>query len=428
MKSGIGFKSRIWEILALVQQRGLIWFLGKASLRLMALPFMLLGFLPALILRFCGIRILNVGYQRIGHLALEPDCYIKEEMLGLHPPYKAVVCAPRNKTANPHLVRYWNRYVHFITSPVLCLALRPICGQRAVRFDLRRYTAGMNETPSYIAVQAAWRGRPPLLELTETDRRRGAARLRELGVPEGAWFVCIHNREGGYSPVDEHVHSYRNSEIDSYLLAMEAIIARGGWCIRIGDRAMKKLPSMERVVDYAHHELRADWMDIFLCASCRFFLGNSSGAFLLSSIFGVPAALANLAPFSAVLPFQKDDLGIPKLLWSENDNRLLGFKEALDSPIATARHAADYVRAGVLVIDNSAEEIRDLALEQLGRVEGRLQYSPEDDMLQERFKSLLRPGHYTYGSSSRVSREFLRKYSYLLSCPGDTQRIYGTPH
>lgn len=352
--------------------------------------------------------------ERIGHLALEPDCYLKEEALGLHPRFKAFVCAPIDKVANRHLLSYWRPYLRFITSPVVCWLLKPIACQAVVQYDVYQYGTAMEETATCGALQAKWGERKPLLDLTAFDERRGRNCLRAMGIPDDAWFVCVHNREGGYSPSDEHLHSFRNSSITSYLEALDAITSRGGWCIRMGDPSMTRLPMLRRVVDYAHHPLRSDWLDIYLCARCKFFLGSASGLPILANIFGVPFALANIAPLSAVLPLGPKDLGVPKLLRATATNRVLTFGEILDSPLAIARLTSQYEEAGVEVLDNTPDEIMALALEMLDNITCGPQYTEEDESLQRRFKCLLKPGHYCYRCESRVGRHFLSKYSHLL--------------
>ena len=51
----------------------------------------------------------------------------------------------------------------------------------------------------------------------------------------------------------------------------------GGWVIRIGDSNLSPLPALANFFDYCRSEMRADWMDIFLLANCRFMLGTNSG-------------------------------------------------------------------------------------------------------------------------------------------------------
>ena len=386
--------------------------------RLLILPFRPLKaaffFTAKFLLKHLNVRFLWTNIDRIGHLSCDVDCYIKERELGLAPKHHAILLAPENKVANKALLGYWRRYIRAISSPRVLEMLNPLLSHPPLRLNVYEYTTAINETAPFYNIQKQWGDRPPLLSLRQEDIARGEKRLLELGLPPGAWFVCVHSREGGYSPHDERIHSHRNSAIESYRMAMEAIADRGGWCIRVGDPTMKKMPPMQNAVDYAHSPLRADWMDLFLFARCRFFLGNSSGPFLAASAFGVPVALANQAPVSVVLPCGKKDIGIPKLIWSLKEQRLLTFPEILGTPIGDMRFSPDYERAGIKVIDNTPEDIRDLALEQLDRVEGRLTYDPVDEALQAKFKALMKPGHYSYGSDSRVGRAFLKKHAALL--------------
>jgi len=76
----------------------------------------------------------------------------------------------------------------------------------------------------------------------------------------------------------------RNANISDYTDAMRAIVARGGWCIRVGDPTMRPLDPIPGVVDYARSSSKSDWMDLFLCARCRFFLGNTSGYSVLRDL------------------------------------------------------------------------------------------------------------------------------------------------
>jgi putative glycosyltransferase (TIGR04372 family) len=266
-----------------------------------------------------------------------------------------------------------------------------------------------------MAIQAAYAGRPPLLQLTDEHRTRGIACLRQLGVPDGAWFVCVHCREPGYAPGEKQ--EYRDGDVDNYRLAMATIVERGGWCVRMGDPTMTHLPKMDCVVDYAHSDLRSDWMDVFLAASCRFFLGSASGLTNVASVFGVPSAIANQAPLSVVFPGGGFDIGIPKLFWSREKGRPLTFAEVLSCSLGDARFQPCYDDAGITIIDNSPEDIRDVTFEMLEFVDGTLLYSPEDEHRQAQLKSLFKPGHYSFGARSRAGRAFLRKYESLLVPP-----------
>lgn len=381
--------------------------------------------LPLALLCYCaGFRILQLTHpERIGHLVGEVDCVLKEALLGRAPECKGLFLAPDDRVANRHIVRYLDRYLTVIHSPRLCRLLSTAATLYPfVRYrqDMSRYFSAIGETAEFNEIYSEWGDRPPLLELGQADRVRGEAALRVLGIPAGAPFVCFHSRDAGYSPADEHLHTYRNAGIETYLPAVEAMVERGLYCVRMGDPSMPGLQPLPKVVDYAHSPIRSDWMDVFLCASCEFFLGSSSGLYLVSTAFGRRSALANLAPMSTALSGGENQISIPKLLWLEREQRFLSFPETFSSPVADFRFSSLYRDAGVTPIDNEPDDIRALALEMLQQVRSPAEYSEEEEELQRRFRAFFRPGHYGFGSRARIGKTFLRKYAYLFDTAAKT--------
>ena len=66
------------------------------------------------------------------------------------------------------------------------------------------------------------------------------------------------------------------------------------------------------IIDYANL-YRTDFGDAFLPANCDFFLGNTAGIFLVSTIFNINSAVANYAPLD-ITPFLRNDIYLPKYL------------------------------------------------------------------------------------------------------------------
>jgi putative glycosyltransferase (TIGR04372 family) len=364
-------------------------------------------------LHLAGYRRLPVLTQRIGHLAVEVDSFLKQRILGELPHRKYFITAPERRVSNPWLLRYWARHVPVVSHPLACFFLDAMSRWGLMRKDVREYLLRLDQTATAYRIAAAWGARPPILDLTEEDQKWGRDVLRGLGVPDDGWFVAVHVREGGFSPADEAVHRHRNASLHAALPAMRRIVRRGGYCIRMGDSSMTPLPLEQGFIDYAHHAAKSARMDVYLCARTRFFLGNSSGLVFVSAAFGVPSALANSTPMSNFALLARD-LSIPKLLWSVPNSRFLRFDEVLDSPAGNFRHASLFDAAGLRLVENSAEEIVALVEEMMDAMEGRSAYAPLDRSRQRACRELLRPGHYSYGTCANIAASFLRAHRDLL--------------
>ena len=364
----------------------------------------------AAIAHVAGYRRITFIVGRIGHLAAEPDSFLKSVALGELPGRKYFFLAPRGGVANEHLLSYWAARIPVVRDPMLCRLFDAMSALGLMLFDAGRYVLRLDRSQEAYRINARWAGRAPLLALTEEDNLWGEQEIAALGVPRGGWFVCVHAREGGFSPQDEATHAHRNGSIEALVPAMQEIVARGGFCVRMGDPSTRPLPVIEGVVDYAHHANRSPRLDVVLCAKAKFFLGNSSGIAIVSSVFGVPAALANMVPLSA-LGIMPSDLSIPKLYRRRQDGRPLGFGEVFGTAAANFRYALQYSQAGIDLVENTADEIRELTKEMLDRLDGRSAPEAGDETLQRCFMALVRQGDYGYGAASRVGAAFLRRYA-----------------
>jgi|GEM_PF-423903 len=366
-----------------------------------------------------GIRLLDASswLLALGHIACL-DIYLKIGLLGWRQRHKTMMLVtPHHKIPNKALLNYWKPYIELISDASQMPISHPSADYLTDFYWATTLPSGktlMNSTQVAAVVYKQWEeeNRPPLLNLSDSDAERGWDCLQKLGMPKNAWFVSLHVREPGFHKNWNKVHpATRDADINTYLLAVKSITARGGWVIRMGDITMKSLPQMERVIDYAHSEFKSDWMDVFLCASSHFFIGTASGLSLVPHTFGVPCALTNWAPMGLPPSYPKN-IFIPKLYWSQKENRNLTFAEIFDSPLMYREFTKYFSSVGIVVVDNTPEEINDLVWEMFKRLDGTINYTDEDECLQEQFK-ILSVTHGSY-NGSRLGKDFLQKYVYLL--------------
>ena len=376
--------------------------------------FKLVYAVPALLTWMSPFRFVNIAVpSRIGHLAIEVDWFLKRRALGHYGAIRPILMLRPERCGNAALLWIWAPHFIHITHPVVEFLLRPLMYFDGLRIDTGPCVSGFGEPALYPLVNEEWGDRPPLFRIPDEMAQRGEAALAALGVPTDAWFVCVHARDGIDSSGDEALHAFRNSNVALCEPAIDEIIARGGWCIRMGEKGAPPLRERPRVINYPDTPFKFDWMDLFLCARARCFLGNTSGICIVSMIAGVPSALTNMIPFGACLGLGPHDISIPKGL-SRADGEPLTWSEIFSSEISEYRFLPQFERIGLIPIENTPDQIRALVLEMLGTLDGDFVRSQEVDELQLRFRMMLTPRHYVRHATSRLGAAFLREHEHLL--------------
>lgn len=362
----------------------------------------------------CGLRFAIISNpNRIGHLAAEVDCFLKERSLGLVPPVNPVLLIPQKKAGNSALLDIYKEHLTVWEKSWQRVLFSQFCRFDMLRLPLSRPVVAIDESASYSQIMALWEDRAPIIKLPQPFLDEGYRLLKQMGLPDGVWFVPLHVREAGYSPVDDNMHSHRNADIATYDIAIDEIIARGGWVIRMGDPSMTPMRTRAGLIDYARSSFKADKMDIWLCAHAHFFLGSSSGLAVVAGMFNRPAALTNMIPLGACYGMSPRDVSIAKKM-IKHDGGSISFEKMFSSGLSRQRYAWLFEEHEITIKNNTPEEIRDVTLEMLARHDGTFASTKEDETLQLRFRALLRPGDYSYGSTARMGRNWLRTHAHLL--------------
>jgi putative glycosyltransferase (TIGR04372 family) len=384
-------------------------------------------YLPAAIV----LRMFNVRFPyshtvgtKFGHLAGDPGCYFKAQATGILPPHRAILVVSRSRVSNRFLLELWRSKFTVVSHPVLAILLTPFKWSPLTRSqmylygyqipseqgDILTFGPAMDEIETRFEKINAGN---PVLTIDEKVQNQGRRVLLQLGIPLGSWWVALHVRQG---PSDDHSGFPRNADPRTYLDAAQAIFDRGGYVVRIGDPSMTPLPKMDGLVDLAHSSHRSDWMDIFVFGCARFLLSSNSGPVSLAQLFEVPVAAANWIPMSQGLVGRRD-IRIPKLILRSSSLEILSFDTVLGSDaLRDIDTVGSFNQASVEWQDNTPEEIEELAVEMLDRLEGTFENEPSDDKLQNRFQELVLSSitPLTHGTTAKIGQQFLRARSDLF--------------
>ena len=359
----------------------------------------------------------SVVCQAFGEMAAKLDLFAKAKALGWIEEARVILPAPASIIANRALLEYWEDHVRVVYEATEIQDAMRRYADCWLMLDYVKDETGrwMQRDLAHAVIQDRWEeeDRPPILKLKDKHREQGQAWLRRHGVPDDVWFVTMFVREAGYYDEDpESGHNkYRNADIANYASAMREIVDRGGWVVRIGDPSMTPLSPMEGVIDYSTDPQRHDWLDLFLCASCRFFVGTDSGPFWIPGAFGVPVVSSDQFPYGP-WPVSRHDLFIIKPLQTVADARRLTIEETVRPEFFGVAFTHVYDSRGVAVIDNTTDEIKEVVVEMIERLDGTAEYSEEDECLQVDFKA--QADLHRVGIPSRIGRGFLRRHASLL--------------
>ncbi|MFA5147144.1 MAG: TIGR04372 family glycosyltransferase [Candidatus Omnitrophota bacterium] len=349
---------------------------------------------------------------RIGHFAANTEIYLCERDAGLwhKGPRTVDLFYFQRSVCNRQLARMWKRLLP-VSSLIYYLhqANRWIPGWRHHDISLHKI---------YDSHALIYKTKPHL-RFTAEEESRGYSALRRMGIPGDGAFVCFHSRDTAYLDTVYPTtywtyHDHRNSDIKTYLPAMERLAAGGYYAVRMGAVVEDPIKTGNgRIIDYASG-YRSDFMDIFLPSRCRFFLGSTAGYLEVPRIFRTPIAYVNFLPVGYMHTASPSDLYIFKKLWLRKEKRLMTFREIFGSGAASFLYTSDYEKNGIEVIDNTAGEISDLATEMDARLDKRWTPAPEDDELQARFWKVFRSYQPNGVSLARVGAQFLRDNRGLL--------------
>jgi putative glycosyltransferase (TIGR04372 family) len=347
---------------------------------------------PILLIRFGNLR-----NHTLGTYSLHAECYVADRELGILQPKATDFFFHTEPRANRVLDGLIEQRINVTPFAEYCARVNAnipggaahVCQLGNSQFDrLRDHHRVYWHTRQHFSLSDD--------QITEARRI-----LREkTGMPENAKFICFFSRTSSYlqslhwhgeiRKADEvPVENIRDSNITTYLPAAERMAAQGYWLFRMGAVVDERIPrSHPNIIDYAA-EFRSELLDIYLMSHCHMAFSDTTGLIDLSFMFRRPVARANVVNLLTVYPW--GEVFIPKLFWRKAEQRHMTLREILSLGLGTfgsGEWPDIAARHGLVAHNNTAEEIEDLVVETLDRLEGRWQQTATDDLLQARLKKI----------------------------------------
>ena len=375
-----------------------------------------------LISPFYKIRLNRLPSERIGHFVESAGLSLCEKIQG--ETYKDI-CWFQTPTCNTQLEKMVKR-VFFVSWCVryLILANNFFPSLKLVPFVDQFYkedTWGQEKYPHCNAKGLYFKTKDikeAYLPFSHNEEVEAKQVVNSLGIRDSDKFVCLIVRDSEYlstvySKYDWTYHSYRDSSIDTYKEAVEALANLGYWVFRMGKKVKEPLNiNHPRVIDYANHEIRSDLLDIWLPANAYFSISTSTGLDSVPQAFRRPVVYVNAMVNN---DFRSSDhcLWASKHLMWKSEGKLLTLKETLHSSFYSSDK---YKEAGIKIIDLSSEQIKEIVLEMESRLTGKWRATEKEELGQSKFIKIIRDEKHGFiHPEARISQKYLEYHSSFLS-------------
>jgi putative glycosyltransferase (TIGR04372 family) len=200
-----------------------------------------------------------------------------------------------------------------------------------------------------------------MVNFDKKDNSIGKSWLLHNGWKTGQKIVSILVRDDAYLKqndyeIDFSYHSYRDSDIMSYLPAIDLLLDRGYFVIRMGSKTNKDVTNnvnSKSFVDYSWCEGKSDLLDIWLMANSNLIISTGTGHDRLAQIYKIPMLLINYLPLYGTMS-SSHCMNAPKKLFWEHNNEILDFNDYFDNSFLRTE---DYLKNNIRIVDLDSGEI-----------------------------------------------------------------------
>ena len=297
----------------------------KFLLRLLIFP---LNLILYLIYPFVKVRFGMIHNDVFGHYLFDTEFYLRKKKLTKEKTYDLFFLS-----SNFEINIFWDKVIkrNFKINSIFELFFL-----NSNLFFGSKNSFKLNESTARDAEDIFYRTKTQL-NFTKEEIDNGISFLKSIGLKENQKFVCVLNRDPFYKKnfVDQYYknrnwdyHNYRNSDIDTYIPAIEFLLKKNYFVLRVGKGVSKKLEiNHENFLDYSSSNLRNDFLDIFLMSNSYFNLVSESGLLIVSLLYNVPMCFVNMGSIKGTQVWHEKQITIYKKIWSNEKKNFLSLKE-----------------------------------------------------------------------------------------------------
>lgn len=248
------------------------------------------------------------------------------------------------------------------------------------------------------------------------EKNNGMEFLKKIGVKENEKFVCVAVRDGQYNKnfyqdsydyLKLNRHDYRNWNIQNFIPAIEYLLEKGYFVIRVGKSSKEKLNIQnKKFFDYTFSNLKNDLIDIFLGANCHFCISTGFGYDMVPHVFRRPVVFLSV-PIGLLNTYSSKYLLLTKHHINKKTQKKLTLSEIFKKNLAFAQDIDEFENKDIKLMDCSPEEIKSATIEMIELIKNNFEQDDKNFKKIKKFWSL----YISLCNDKKYSNSKLLKYS-----------------
>jgi len=260
------------------------------------------------------------------------------------------------------------------------------------------------------------------LKFGREKQEMGKKMLRALGITKE--YVCFFTRDSLYNEIirGQEFLQYepRNGNFENYENSISYLSSKGIQAVRMG-KYQRSLNKIKGLIDFTNKY--DDFLDLFLLANCKFFVGDLSGIGEIPKLFGKPVLYINAICVSigsgGELCSEKHMI-IWKKFYNSRTKSYLSLKQIVRYEEMFSDDIEKLIQRGIRLENNTSQEILDAVKEVYEKSEGIWEIDEEAELLQKKYFSIIEKyennRRFFLGGSlmCRTGSRFLKNNPYLV--------------
>ena len=211
------------------------------------------------------------------------------------------------------------------------------------------------------------------MKLTAKDKIRAKFLAKNFNIPKKSKVICIACRDDSYLKKkypgkNFSYHSYRDTNINSFIPIIKKLIKKKYFVIRVGREAKTRVKIRSKYfLDYPFCKYKNDLLDFYFANICSLWIGSNTGLDCLAHMFRKPSVIVNFAPVGVL----RHNIYNKKLIYhfksyiAKKNLKKLSFSKIFEKKLQMLGRTDDYRNKKILLKSATSKEITDICWEGL---------------------------------------------------------------